>query len=57
MAMEMIVEAARMMGADRLVPIVSSHIDGCSKRYVATVGYGKARIPVPPPCFVSGACI
>ncbi|MDE0201276.1 MAG: aconitase X catalytic domain-containing protein [Rhodospirillaceae bacterium] len=29
MAMEVVVEAARMMGADRLVPIVSSHIDGC----------------------------
>ena len=29
MTMEVVVEAARMMGADRLVPIVSSHIDGC----------------------------
>ena len=29
MAMEIVVEAARMMGADRLVPIVSGHIDGC----------------------------
>jgi len=29
MAMEIVVETARMMGADRLVPIVSSHIDGC----------------------------
>ena len=29
MAMEIVVEAGRMMGADRLVPIVSSHIDGC----------------------------
>ncbi len=29
MAMEIVVESARMMGADRLVPIVSSHIDGC----------------------------
>ena len=45
MAMEVVVGAARMMGADRLVPIVSSHIDGCSKRYVGTVGHGKARIP------------
>ena len=44
MATEVVVEAARMMGADRLVPIVSSHIDGCSKRYVAAAGYGKARI-------------
>ena len=26
MAMEVVVEAARMMGADRLVPIVSSHL-------------------------------
>ena len=57
MVMEIVGEAARMMGADRLVPIVSSHIDGCSKIYVATVGYGKERIPVPPPCFVSSACI
>ena len=29
MAMEIVVEAARMMGADRLIPIVSGHIDGC----------------------------
>ena len=29
MAMEIVVEAARMMGAHRLVPIVSGHIDGC----------------------------
>ncbi len=29
MAMEIVVEAARMMGADRLVPVVSAHIDGC----------------------------
>ena len=29
MAMEIVVEAARMMGTDRLVPIVSGHVDGC----------------------------
>ena len=29
MAMEIVVETARMMGASRLVPIVSSHVDGC----------------------------
>ena len=28
MAMELVVEATRMMGADRLVLIVSGHIDG-----------------------------
>jgi predicted aconitase len=29
MAMELVVESARMLGADRLIPIESSHIDGC----------------------------
>ena len=29
MAMEIVAEAARMLGAERLVPISSSHIDGC----------------------------
>ena len=29
MAMELVAETARMLGADRLVEIHSSHIDGC----------------------------
>ncbi|MEZ5931171.1 MAG: aconitase X catalytic domain-containing protein [Alphaproteobacteria bacterium] len=29
MAMRILVDTARMMGADRLVPITSAHIDGC----------------------------
>jgi len=29
MAMEIVVGAARMLGAESLVPVVSSHIDGC----------------------------
>ncbi len=29
LALQLVVEAARILGADRLVPIVSSHIDGC----------------------------
>ena len=29
MAMEIVTEAARMLGAERLVPISSSHVDGC----------------------------
>lgn len=29
MAMDIVVQAARMLGADRLVPVVSGHIDGC----------------------------
>ncbi|MFK7743654.1 MAG: aconitase X [Roseobacter sp.] len=29
MAMTVVVEAARMLGADRLVPVTSAHIDGC----------------------------
>ena len=53
MAMEVVVEAARMMGADRLVPIVSSHIDGCLYHGDAGVLYCErladegARVAVP----------
>lgn len=53
MAMEIVVEAARMMGADRLVPIVSSHIDGCLYHGDAGVLFcerlveGGARVAVP----------
>ena len=53
MAMEVVVETARMMGADRLVPIVSSHIDGCLYHGDAGVLYcekladGGARVAVP----------
>ena len=53
MAMEIVVEAGRMMGADRLVPIVSSHIDGCLYHGDAGVLYCEklaeegARVAVP----------
>ena len=53
MAMELVVEAARMMGADRLVPIVSGHIDGCLYHGDAGVLYCEkladegARVAVP----------
>ena len=32
MAMEIVVEAATMLGAQSLVPVMSSHIDGCLDR-------------------------
>lgn len=53
MAMEVVVEAGRMMGADRLIPIVSSHIDGCLYHGDAGVLYCEklaaegARVAVP----------
>ena len=53
MAMEIVVEAGRMMGADRLIPIVSGHIDGCLYHGDAGVLYCEklaeegARVAVP----------
>ena len=29
MAMELVVESAKILGATSLIPIVSSHVDGC----------------------------
>ncbi|HEX2888257.1 aconitase X catalytic domain-containing protein [Vineibacter terrae] len=53
LALRIVVEAARMLGAERLVPIESAHIDGClyhgdsgtlfAERLVA--GDGRVRVP------------
>ncbi len=53
MAMELVVEAGRMLGARRLVPITCSHIDGCLYHgdsgvlYCETLAEGGARVSVP----------
>lgn len=53
MALELVVEAGRMLGADRLVPITCSHIDGCLYHGDSGVLYceklveGGARVAVP----------
>lgn len=53
MAMELVVEAGRMLGAERLVPITCSHIDGCLYHgdsgvlYCERLAEGGARVSVP----------
>lgn len=53
MAMEIVTEAARMLGADRLVEIESSHIDGClyhgdsGALFCEKLVDGKAKVSVP----------
>ena len=53
MAMELVVEAARMLGAQRLVPITCSHIDGCLYHgdsgvlYCERLAGSGARVRVP----------
>ncbi len=53
MAMEVVAEAARMLGADRLVKIHSSHIDGClyhgdsGALYCEKLAAQGARVKVP----------
>ncbi len=53
MAMELVVEAGRMLGAERLVPIICSHIDGCLYHgdsgvlYCERLAEGGARVSVP----------
>ena len=53
MAMELVAEAARMLGADRLVEIHTSHIDGClyhgdsGALYCEKLAESGARVKVP----------
>ncbi len=53
MAMELVVEAARMLGAGRLIPITCSHIDGCLYHgdsgvlYCEKLAEGGAQVRVP----------
>ena len=53
MAMEIVAGAARMLGAERLVPVVSSHIDGCLYHgdsgvlFCERLAEGGARVVVP----------
>lgn len=53
MAMEVVAGAARMLGAARLIPITSSHIDGCLYHgdsgvlYCERLAEGEARVQVP----------
>lgn len=53
MAMRIVVEAARLLGAPRLVPIVSSHVDGClyhgdsGTLFAERLAQGGARVGVP----------
>jgi predicted aconitase len=53
MAMEIVTEAARMLGAERLVEIESSHIDGClyhgdsGALFCEQLVAGKAKVSVP----------
>ncbi|MEM7546300.1 MAG: aconitase X catalytic domain-containing protein [Pseudomonadota bacterium] len=53
MALEMVTDAARILGADRLIEIQSSHIDGCLYHgasgvlYCEALAAGGARVKVP----------
>jgi predicted aconitase len=53
MALEVVTEAARMLGADRLIEIHSSHLDGCLYHgvsgawYCETLAESGTRIKVP----------
>jgi len=53
MAMEVVAGAARMLGADALIPVVSSHIDGCLYHgdsgvlFCERLAEGGARVAVP----------
>lgn len=53
MAMRILVDMGRILGADRLIPIVSSHIDGCLYHGPAGVDFaerlvdGRAQVVVP----------
>lgn len=53
MAMRIVVEAARLLGAPRLIPIVSSHVDGClyhgdsGTLFAERLVEGGAKVSVP----------
>lgn len=53
MAMRIVAEAARFMGAERLIPIASAHIDGClyhgdsGTRFAELLVEGGGRVAVP----------
>lgn len=53
MAMDLVVQAGRMLGAQRLIPIQSSHIDGClyhgdsGTLYCEKLAQAGARVKVP----------